>query len=221
MIDTVIFDMDGVLIDSEPVHQKVNLAFFSSLGITISKEFYYKNFVGLPVEQMMVYIKKEYKVDESLPSLLNRCAIQLYKAFEETELKPVEGVEELLIACLERKFKLAVGSSSSPELIKLIINKLGLTSYFQLLVSGAEVEKGKPNPDVFLKIAEKLSVKPEGCVVIEDSALGLSAACQAGMLSIGVRNASSGEQDLGLGKIVVSDFNKESRNTILTALSNW
>ncbi len=221
MISTVIFDMDGVLIDSEPIHQRVNQSFFSRIGTEVGSEFYNSNFVGLPVEQMMVYLKEKHNLKAGVPELMAECGALLYKEFEQSELVPVSGVKELLGLFREEQFNLAVGSSSSPELIRLIIGKLGLDHFFHHLVSGYEVKKGKPEPDLFLKIAGIFNESPENCAVIEDSALGLKAASLAGMPSIGVRNPSSGDQDLSLAELIVPGFGKEERGEILKALQSW
>jgi len=220
MIDTVIFDMDGVLIDSEPIHQRVNLGYFNKLGVSVSQDFYDQNFIGLPLEQMLIYLKGQHQLAQSTVDMMAECTALLIEDFTRSELTPADGVEELLSTLTERKLNLAVGSSSPPDLIALIIRKLGLTKYFHQLVSGYQVERGKPHPDLFLKIAEMLGAVPENCVVIEDSALGLEAAYKAGMKAVGVKNPSS-RQDMGRATITVASFNLAERRNILKVLQEW
>jgi HAD superfamily hydrolase (TIGR01509 family) len=220
MINTVIFDMDGVLIDSEPIHQRVNLGYFKNLGASVSQDFYDQNFIGLPVEQMLIYLKKEYNLEKSLTNMMKESSSLLFEDFAQSELAPMEGVEALLKGIKERGYNLAVGSSSSKELIALIIRKLGMRDYFHYLVSGYQVERGKPHPDLFLKIAEMFQVSPENCVVIEDSSLGLEAAYRAGMNAVGVESPAS-RQDMSRASITVSCFNSSERKKILSALKNW
>ena len=220
MIQTVIFDMDGVLIDSEPIHQRVNQAFFKQVGTPVSQEFYQQNFIGLPVEQMLIYLKEQNNLKESVPEMLSRCSELLFQDFERSDLVPSEGAKELLEELKKKNYNLAVGSSSSPELIALIIRKLGLTEYFHHLVSGYEVKRGKPHPDLFLKIAEIFQTSPDECAVIEDSALGLEAAHTAGMKAVGVDNPAS-MQDMSRAAITVGGFTPSERVQILSALQEW
>jgi len=220
MIDTVIFDMDGVLIDSEPIHQRVNLGYFNKLGVSVSQDFYDQNFIGLPLEQMLIYLKGQYQLAQSTAEMMAECTALLIEDFTRSELTPADGVEELLRTLAERKLNLAVGSSSPPDLIALIIRKLGLNQYFHQLVSGYQVERGKPHPDLFLKIAETLGTAPKNCAVIEDSALGLEAAHKAGMRAVGVKNVSS-RQDMSKATITVAGFNLAERQNILKVLQEW
>lgn len=220
MINTVIFDMDGVLLDSEPIHQRVNLGYFKKLGVSVSQDFYDQNFIGLPVEQMLIYLKKEYNLEKSTTNMMKECSSLLFEDFAQSELVPMKGVEKLLKSIKERGYNLAVGSSSSQELITLIIRKLGMTEYFHHLVSGYQVERGKPYPDLFLKIAEMFKVSPGNSVVIEDSSLGLEAAYRAGMNAVGVINPAS-RQDMSRARITVSCFDSSERKKILSALKDW
>jgi HAD superfamily hydrolase (TIGR01509 family) len=220
MINTVIFDMDGVLLDSEPIHQRVNLGYFKKLGASVSQDYYDRNFIGLPLEQMLIHLKKEYSLTKSVADMMEVCSSLLFENFTQSELAPAEGAEVLLKSLKKRGYKLAVGSSSSPELIALIIRKLGLKEYFHHLVSGYQVERGKPHPDLFLNIAGMLRVFPENCAVIEDSALGLEAAHNAGMKAVGVLNPAS-LQDMSRARITVTCFKLSERKKILRALEDW
>jgi len=220
MINRIIFDMDGVLIDSEPIHQRVNQAFFTKLGVPVTREFYQKNFIGLPVEQMLIYLKEEYALEHSVGDMLEECGRLLYEDFEASALVPADGVKELLAALKGEGYRMAVGSSSAPRLIELIVKKLGLGEYFDHLVSGYQVERGKPHPDLFLKIAEIFRVSPGSCAVIEDSALGLEAAWRAGMKAVGVDNPES-NQDMSRAAVTVSRFGEEERALILRTLRSW
>ncbi len=220
MINTVIFDMDGVLLDSEPIHQRVNQNYFKLLGTPVSQDFYQKNFIGLPVEQMLIYLKKEHNLTRSVDEMLRECGQLLFEDFERSALRPAEGVDHLLGELKKRKFNLAVGSSSSPELISLIIGKLGLDKYFDHLVSGYQVERGKPHPDLFLRIAEIFQADPLQCAVIEDSSLGLQAAVSAGMKTVGVENPESA-QDMAGALIKVQGFSQPERDLILQSLLEW
>ena len=219
MIDTVIFDMDGVLIDSEPIHKSINQHFFEEIGAPVSDDHYHDNFVGMPLEKMLILLKEEFSLEPPVSELLERCNRNLHHEFEKASLKPIDGVEALIKEFSRRGYHLAVGSSSSPELISLLTAKLGLTDYFEHLVSGYEVERGKPHPDLFLHIAGLFNSKPENCLVIEDSALGLDAAFQAGMKSVAYRNISSGNQNLKRAALVLESYSSEERDRVLETFS--
>lgn len=220
MIDTVIFDMDGVLLDSEPIHQRVNLHYFRSLGVTLSQEFYEQNFIGLPLVRMLSYLKDEYHLQQELADMMAQCTALLHQDFAQSELCPLPGVVELLEVLHARGLQLGVGSSSPPDLIGLITQKLRIAGYFQHLVSGYQVQRGKPNPDIFLRVAELLTSLPEQCVVIEDSALGLEAAYRAGMKAVGVKNDTS-HQNMNRATLTVAGFSDADRQRILDALLEW
>ena len=218
-IKAVIFDMDGVLLDSEPIHQKVNMDFFTEIGTPVSQEVYDRYFVGLPLAQMFEYLKKERGLDGDVSDMVKRSNDKLSAEFRSSSIVPVAGVEELLKAFQERGLPMAVGSSSSPQLIGTVIEKLGLEGYFQYLVSGYEVEKGKPHPDLFLHISTLLGAEAGECLVIEDSSLGVEAGVSAGMSVVGVRNPSSGDQDLNKADMVIRDFSGDERRRILDSYS--
>ena len=219
MIDTVIFDMDGVLIDSEPIHKSINQRFFEEIGAPVSDKHYHDQFVGLPLEKMLIQLKDEFGLKPAVSELLEKCNRNCYSEFNRAPLKAIDGVEDLIREFRQKGCHLAVGSSSSPDLISLLIRKLGLSSYFEHLVSGYEVEKGKPHPDLFLHIASLFNTQPENCLVIEDSALGLEAAFKAGMKSVAYRNISSGNQNLMRAALVLDSYDPEERTRVLKAFT--
>lgn len=221
MIKTVIFDMDGVLIDSEPIHKSINQEFFREISVPVSDKEYEEKFVGLPLEQMFVQLKKQNDIRESHEELLNECSRRIFNGFDKADLFAAEGVRNLLAAIRNQGLNLAVGSSSTPELISLVINKIGLSEYFNHLVSGYEVKRGKPNPDLFLHIAGIFDTSPADCLVIEDSTQGVEASFRAGMKTIAVRNISSGDQNLTKADLIVEDFSSSEQKKILNAISHY
>jgi HAD superfamily hydrolase (TIGR01509 family) len=214
-IKAVIFDMDGVLLDSEPIHQKVNMDFFKEIGTPVSQDIYDRHFVGSPLAQMFEYLKREQGLEGDVADLVARSNEKLAEGFRTTPITPAAGVEDLITAFAERGLPMAVGSSSSPELIGTVIEKLGLSRYFSHLVSGYEVERGKPHPDLFLHVSELLGATPPECLVIEDSSLGVAAGVSAGMSVVGVRNPSSGDQDLSRADMIIRDFSAPERRNVL------
>lgn len=219
MITTVIFDMDGVLIDSEPIHWKVNQDYFESIGTPVTEDHYSDNFVGLPLDQMLVQLKEKFNLPKSVEQMLKENLENLYEAFSTVPIEAVTGVTELIETLKKTNLNLAVGSSSDPALISIILKRIGLKNYFTHTVSGFEVERGKPEPDLFLHIAALFQVKPESCLVIEDSALGVLAARRAGMQVVGVQNGTSGNQDLSKADLVISGFSESERENLLKKFS--
>ncbi len=218
MIDTVIFDMDGVLIDSEPIHWKVNQDYFASIGAPIGDDDYSDRFVGLPLDKMLEHLKETHGLTRSVEEMFNENMENHVVAFSKADLVAVPGIPELIRTLKEKGVNLAVGSSSSSDLISIILKKIGLWEYFSFTVSGFEVGNGKPAPDIFLEVASRFSVSPENCLVIEDSALGVQAARSAHMKVVGVRNSTSGNQDLSKADLLVQNFSEDHRNEILSLI---
>jgi HAD superfamily hydrolase (TIGR01509 family) len=120
------------------------------------------------------------------------------------QLEAITGIPELLLKLQKASIPTAVASSSPMEFIKVIINNLNLNNYFQFLLSGDEVEHGKPAPDIYLTAAKRLDVLPSDCFVLEDSHNGATAAKRAGMTCIGFQNPNSGKQDLSIADVLVN-----------------
>jgi HAD superfamily hydrolase (TIGR01509 family) len=205
MIRTVIFDMDGVIIDSEPVHFKVEQQMFKELGISISFE-KHAGFVGTSSQNMWEQIVKEYSLEAS-PGELTSSEYERYIRFlNENPLLPVKGVIELIEDLHSAGLKLMVASSSPLHVINRVLEKFRIGSFFSGIVSGTELEHSKPHPEIFLKTASLSGSSPNQCLVIEDSENGVIAARAAGMKCIGYRNPNSGPQNLGSADLVVNSF---------------
>lgn len=208
MLRAVIFDMDGVIIDSQPYHFAVEEAMCREIGIEVSTEESH-SFVGMAGEKVWDYLKNKFGLQKSIEELMafeNKARIEYFSSLE--NVKPIPGIVDLLEEMNEHHIKTALASSSSIEVINIFISKLGLAHYFQQIISGNSVASGKPDPDIFIHTAKALQEAAANCVVIEDSANGVKAAKAAGMKCIGFRNANSGDQDLSLADMVIEDFRK-------------
>ncbi len=208
MLEAVIFDMDGVLIDSEPFHLVVNEKIFANLGINLSEDEYH-SFIGTTHKDMWSTIKKRYNLPQSVPELVNMQVSGNINYIKNEEIGPIKikGVTELLSKIARENIKIGIASSSPTEVIELVLNKLGISDYFSGVVGGEEIKKGKPSPDIFLKAAKRLDAKPSDCIVIEDSKNGVLAAKAAGMRCVGFKNPNSGNQDLGKADLIVDNYN--------------
>lgn len=184
MTKAIIFDMDGVLVDSEPFHTEIEKRQFSLNKISVTKEEHQK-YLGAASDVMWKEIAERHGILISAEELIEQNRVECHRFFDELDEIPVmPGLEELLKKLQKKNYPMAVASSSFPEIIDLILKKTGLLKYFQVVVSAQEAGKSKPEPDVFLLAASKLGIKPEHCLVIEDSPNGIKAARSAGMKCI-------------------------------------
>ncbi len=215
MLKAVIFDMDGVLIDSEPFHLVVNEKIFADLGINLSED-EYLSYIGTTHKDMWNTIKKRHNLPQSVPELVNMQVSGNIDYIKNEEIEPIKikGVTNLLSTITRENIRTGIASSSPTEVIELVINKLGISDYFSAIVGGEEIKKGKPSPEIFLKAAKRLDSKPPNCVVIEDSKNGVLAAKAAEMKCIGFKNPNSGNQDLSKADLIVDNYNSLNVSTL-------
>jgi len=204
-LEAVIFDMDGVIIDSEPLHFQVDLDVLHGLNVKLVQHDL-EPYVGMTNPEMWKLLKERHGLAESIEELIEIQLGQKLATLKTSDYEPIDGIPELLAALGEAEIKLALASSSPVRFIDAVLDKFGIAPRFMHRISGEEMEHGKPAPDIFLKAAELLNVSPAGCVVIEDSRNGVAAAKAAGMSCIGYRNVNSGEQDLSKADIVVDSI---------------
>jgi HAD superfamily hydrolase (TIGR01509 family) len=211
-----IFDMDGVIIDSEPLHYLSDKTLLKRLGIEVP-DTYLDKYVGVTNPVMWKELIKDFSIPKDLQEILNTQKSLKLKLLKSGDYKAIEGIPDLLKDLYKHGIPIAIASSSSSIFIKEVIKILKIGRYIDIYVSGENIEKSKPDPDIFLKTAELLQLKPSGCVVIEDSTNGVIAAKRAGMKCIGFQNTNSGKQDLSKADIVVSSISEitiDRMNTI-------
>jgi len=179
MIKAVIFDLDGTLVDSQPLQFKSHRDAFNKFGYDLTLKAW-KEWIHNSMSSRKWVEKNNLQIDY----LAVRAEWKKnYKKLVDSELKLKPGAKNL-VNKLYKKFPLGVASSSSIELINLILKKFRLKAKFMVAISDTEMERGKPFPDIFLKAAVKLKVKPNECLVFEDSVAGLTAAKSASMKCI-------------------------------------
>ncbi|HEX6962432.1 MAG TPA: HAD family phosphatase [Lacipirellula sp.] len=196
----VIFDVDGVLTDSYAPHFQSWQRMFGEIGVEFSDEQFRATF-GRTNRDIFADLYPG-QMDEEQSRRLGDRKEELYRAIIRENFTPLPGAVELIDALHHAGFKLAVGSSGPPPNVALTLEKLGRASRFSAQVTGADVTIGKPNPQVFLIAADRLSVPPERCAVIEDAPPGIEAANRAGMTSIAVLGTTTRE-NLAHAKLVV------------------
>jgi len=205
-IKAIIFDMDGVLVDSEPFHVENEKRMFKKMGLDISEK-EHAGYMGTATDVMWAKIIKDRNLPYDVVDLTNQTIQESLPFFRSLEkINPMPGLVELLEKLKSSKILMAVASSSDSETINIILEKSGLNKYFLHAVSSVEVGKSKPEPDVFLHTANLLGVNPAECVVIEDSKNGIKAAKAAGMFCIAYSGASTGEQERNDADAHISRF---------------
>ena len=205
MINAVIFDLDGVLIDSEPLHSKTDNQILRELGIRAAEN-YFDRFAGYTNESMWEAIKKDYHITKSTDKIIEMQMPLKLNLLQKGNYKSIPGIVELLDEIKAMHIPIAVASSSPKLFIEVVLAKIGIGKYFSIILSGEEVEHSKPEPDIFLKVAGLLNVNPSECLVVEDSKSGTIAAKKAGMKCIGYQNVNSGDQDLSNADFIVNNI---------------
>lgn len=185
MIKAVIFDMDGLMIDSERVTFEGYQHVLAKENLTMSEE-KYKTLLGKPVKAVHDLFKEDYGPQYDVEQIIKDVHAYIAKRFE-TEGVPLKpGLVELLKYLKENNYKTIIATSSHRNRVDLIVKQAQIDQYFDDSICGDEVTKGKPNPEVFLKACQKLQVSPQDALVLEDSESGINAAYNAEIKVIGI-----------------------------------
>jgi HAD superfamily hydrolase (TIGR01509 family) len=189
----MVFDMDGVLLDSEPLHLEATRVLLAEHGVSYEPDLE-DNFFGCTDRDVFRALKARYPLSPGERELAEAWIARVVSLLPGRAV-PLTGVPGVLLRLRERGLRLALASSSAPAIIDTTLTTLGLADTFEVRVSGHEVERGKPSPDIFLEASRRLGVRPAGCLAIEDSMNGLRAALGAGMRCVVVPCPSTAHQD--------------------------
>ncbi len=187
MIKAVLFDFDGVIVNSEPLHKKTFLELLAPYGVKISDEAWYREFAGTGSRSIFARLLKEHKIKGDPDELVAKRKILFHQGVDQGLVDKVPGVEKLLEKAMAMGIKMAIVSGGHRGYIDKILKMYRLGGYFQAIITAESLPERKPNPAPFLAAARLLNVRPEECLVIEDSYSGCSAGKKAGMTVIWLR----------------------------------
>ena len=198
----IIFDMDGVLLDSEPMHQEIIYEVFQLKGIPFDKA-YIETLTGMSAFPMWEKVKRDAQRSESVEELIKFHRDYLFKRLPEVKVPLVPHVKDVLEKFKNEGKHLSLASSSARKLIDIFTQQTNIAHYFEVIMSGDDVQYSKPNPEIFLKVAQWYGLPATQFTVIEDSTNGVKAAKSANMRCIGFDNPLSGGQDLSQADLLI------------------
>jgi len=205
-IKAVLFDMDGVIVDSEPLHHKAYYMMFDEVGIIVSPELY-ASFTGQATLEICKTLCAHFKLSQR-PEELVAIKRQHFKTLfdQDPDFDLIPGVLSLIQEYHKNGLTLVLASSASMENINRIFKRFDLDQYFIAKRSGADLAASKPHPEIFEKAAQASGFSPEQCVVIEDSENGITAAKAAGIFAIAFDSPNSKAQDYTKADLVINSF---------------
>jgi len=200
-----IFDMDGVLVDTYHAHYQSWLAMAEPEGLSFTEAEFAPTF-GRTSREIIAYFWGDGRYSDAEIAALDEQKEAAFRRIIEADFPAMPGARGLLEELHDAGFALAVGSSGPPENVDLVLERLGARRLFQAVVTGMDVTRGKPDPQVFLIAAERLGVPPERCAVIEDAPAGVTAANAAGMTSVGLTSTGRTAESLAAACLVVGSL---------------
>ncbi|CAA7196025.1 HAD family hydrolase [Chryseobacterium potabilaquae] len=205
-LKAVLFDMDGVIVDTEPLHRKAYFKTFNELEIIVSENLY-TSFTGSSTKKVCETLINEFDLSHSHEDIAHIKRTYFKDFFyNDEEFDLIPGVKQLIEHYHENDMKLILASSATMTTINMVFEKFGLEKYFSGKISGADLKESKPHPEVFLLAAKMANEPVENCMVIEDSTNGILAAHRAQIFCSAYRSQHSKNQDYTLANIVVSDY---------------
>lgn len=211
----IIFDKDGVIADSEYCNVMAKHLQLKQAGVTVDWH-YHDQFLGTTHEYMWTTMKEEFQLPEEVDFYIQQWAEVRKELIEKDGMKAMPGSIDLIKRIKKEGIPIAVASSSNVADIESDLQALGISGIFDAVISGEHCQKGKPDPEIFLKAAKALGIEPKNCIVVEDSTSGVEAAKAAGMKCIGYANPDAVKQDIHLADEIVTDFDKLTVDYLIT-----
>ncbi|MFI5349555.1 MAG: HAD family hydrolase [Elusimicrobiota bacterium] len=207
-----LFDMDGVVCDNMAAHTEAWRIFFRRFKIEIETRDFLENTMGMPTRDVLAYyLKRPVGRDEAA-----RCADvkeKLYRKLYGPKRRAAPGLRRFLAAARAEGARIGLGTGSKEDNVSFILDGLELRKSFDAVVDGGEVKKGKPDPETFLTLADKLKTRPRDCVVFEDALLGEQAARRAGMKVVAITTSHRADE-FRAAALAVRDFRKLATATV-------
>lgn len=217
MLKAVIFDMDGVLVDTEPLADLHFSKFLKEkFSIKVEPEFF-QRFRGSTSKHFWEIIIEEFDLDISADEIITEARPRYLDFLKKSNLKTISGVKELIENLLKVNIKIAVASSASTNRIKTILEIIKLSDKFEIIISADDIKNSKPHPEIYLIAAKTLGVDSKDCIAIEDATNGVKSAKEAGMKVIAYKDPSHNIQDLSEADLIIRNFaelNLQKLNTI-------
>lgn len=207
--DAVIFDLDGTLIDSMWVWEKIDEAFLGELGIEVPRDMD-QELEGKSFTETATYFKNRFRLEMSVEDIKVRWN-ELAWDFYTNDVTLKKGVKNFLEWLNAKEVKMGIATSNSIQLVEAVLNALEVKEYFSQIRTSCEVGRGKPHPDIYLKVAKELGVEPSRCLIFEDIPNGIRAGKAAGMTAWAIEDGQTDEMKQELMRLsdhFVSDYNE-------------
>ncbi len=218
MLKAVLFDMDGVIVDTEPLHRKAYHQMFADVNIDVSLDLY-ASFTGQSTINICKRLVGHFSLRETPESLVSIKRKHFKYLFEnDSDLTLIDGVLDRIKDYHSNNVTLVVASSASMPNIIRIFDRFDLNPYFSAKFSGADLKQSKPHPEIFIKAAESTGFNKSECIVIEDSTNGIKAAKAANIFCIGFKSPHSSGQDYHLADLTISNFKEISFENVMKVL---
>ncbi|GGI57554.1 HAD family hydrolase [Winogradskyella haliclonae] len=216
MLKAVLFDMDGVIVDTEPLHRKAYFKMFSDVDISVDEDLY-ASFTGQSTINICKRLVSHFSLSYSPEYLVKQKRYHFKYLFEnDSDLRLIDGVLDLIKDYHANNMKLVVASSASMPNINRIFERFDLNQYFMGKFSGADLKQSKPHPEIFIKAAAHTGFKKSECMVIEDSTNGIKAANAAGIFCVGFKSPHSSHQDYSLADIIITEYSEITSDKALS-----
>ncbi len=219
MLKAVLFDMDGVIVDTEPLHHKAYYGMFEKLKLDVT-EAHYQSFTGQSTINVCKQLCNHFDLRNAPENMVQMKRGIFQDLFiSDGSLQLLDGVLDLIQDYHKNNVTLVLASSASMQTIESVFNRFDLDRYFKAKLSGADLKASKPHPEIFLKAAKTSGHNKEHCFVIEDSTNGIKAANAAGIYCVGYKSLHSKNQNYDSANLIIDDFKSISYHKAKNLLS--
>lgn len=220
MIKGIIFDMDGVIIESESIYMESEKDLFKKYGIELNDKEREK-FTGVTLDEIWKKINKKYNIEAkyNLENIIEDHVESFYQGLKENNIQMIEGVENWIKKLSKMNRKMLIASSSFPRIVNYIYQKFDLDHYMEGFIDISSIQNGKPDPEIFIKAAKLLGLDSNQCLVIEDSENGVTAAKKAGMKCVAYNGRNSSFQNLSKADLIIKEYNDLNFSKIFNTFS--